>query len=142
MGSVQGEVLRHDVALTDEMVLLGGYRAEVGVDRAKDALQALAALGTGGMVDEVGRNEIIEHAVIAGLLSTEHLVDHVFRAAFSHGISVLSLWEGAREAAPEEQQSPADVRWHEAGLDGEAQVRRAGRHRDVGAPKIHRFGEP
>ena len=45
MGPVQREVLRDEVAFTDEVGLLDGDWPEVIVDGAQDALQTLAALG-------------------------------------------------------------------------------------------------
>jgi hypothetical protein len=81
---VQRDVLRDEIALTDEVVLLDGDRPEVVVDGAQDALQALAALGTGGMVHHVRGDELVERAVVTSLLSSEHLIDDFLRIALAH----------------------------------------------------------
>lgn len=56
MRTAQGEVLRDEVALTDEVVLLDDYWPEVDVNDAQDELQAFTALGTGGVVHHVRRD--------------------------------------------------------------------------------------
>jgi hypothetical protein len=84
VGPVQGEVLRDEVALTDEMVLLDGDRPEVVVDDSQDALQPLAALRAGGVVHHVGSHEVIEHRAVTGLLSPEQLLDDILGAALAH----------------------------------------------------------
>jgi hypothetical protein len=52
-------VLRDEVAFTNEVVLLDGNRPKIDVDGTQDVLQAIAALGTGGVVHHVRRDEII-----------------------------------------------------------------------------------
>src|SRR5215213_10882473 len=56
VGAVQGEVLGYQVALADEVVLLERDRTEVDVDGVQDVPKALATLGAGGVVDELGRD--------------------------------------------------------------------------------------
>lgn len=41
MGAVQSEVLRHDIAVTDEVVLFEGDRPEIVVDGAQDRASPL-----------------------------------------------------------------------------------------------------
>jgi hypothetical protein len=81
-------VLRDKVAVAYEVVLLDSYRPKVVVDDAQDALEAVAALGTGRVIDHVERNEIIERAVVTGLLPTEHLVDDFLRTTWTHDTNV------------------------------------------------------
>jgi hypothetical protein len=65
---VQGEVLRDEVAFAEEMVLLDSDGPEVNVDGSQDLPQAIAALGTGGVVHHVRGDEIIQRAVVTRLL--------------------------------------------------------------------------
>src|SRR3954452_14652242 len=51
MSAVQREVLRHEVAVPDEVVLFEGDRSEVAVDGAQDRGQPAAPLRTGRVVD-------------------------------------------------------------------------------------------
>src|SRR5206468_3988548 len=84
VGSVQREVLRDEVAVTDEVVLLDGDWPEVVVDGAQDALQPLAALGTGGVVHHVRRDEVVERGVVTRLLPPEHLLNDFLRTSLTH----------------------------------------------------------
>src|SRR3712207_9253562 len=84
MRAVQSEVLRHEVAVTDEMVLFEGDRPEVVVDGAQDPGQPAAALRTGRVVDHVDGDELVEEGVVACLLASEHLLDDRPRTSFIH----------------------------------------------------------
>ena len=84
MGPVQGEVLRGEIAVTDEVVLLDRDGPEVVVDHRQDQLEALAPLRTGGMIHHVLGHEIVEHRVVTGLLPPEHLLDDILRTPFAH----------------------------------------------------------
>ena len=84
MGAVQSEVLRHDVAVTDEMVLFEGDRPEIVVEGAQDPGQPAAALRTGRVVDHVHRDEFVGEGFVAGLLASEHLLDDRPRASLIH----------------------------------------------------------
>jgi hypothetical protein len=64
MGAVEREVLRDEVSLPDEVVLIDSYGPEVMIDDGQDALQAFAPLGTGGVIDHVHGNEIVERTVV------------------------------------------------------------------------------
>ena len=81
---MQSQVLRHDVAVTDEMVLLEGDRPEIVVDGAEDPGQPAATLRTGRVVDHVLGDELVEEGVVACLLTPEHLLDDLPRASLSH----------------------------------------------------------
>jgi hypothetical protein len=65
-------------------VLLDGDGAEIDVDDAQDALQAVATLGAGGVIDHVRRDEVIHCALVTGLLPSKKLVDDVLCAAPVH----------------------------------------------------------
>jgi hypothetical protein len=84
MGAVQCEMLRHDVAVADEMALFEGDGPEVMVDGAQDPGQPAAALRTGRVVDHVDGDELVEEGVVACLLASEHLLDDRPRAASIH----------------------------------------------------------
>ena len=84
MRPVQREVLRDKVAFADEVVLLELGRPEVDLDGAQDQPHALAALGAGGVVDHVRRDEIINVDLTAGLLTAEQFLDDGPRASVSH----------------------------------------------------------
>src|SRR4051812_21778585 len=84
MGAVQREVLRHEVAVPDEMVLFEGDRPEIVVDRAQDPGQPAAALRTGRVVHHVHGDELVEEAVVASLLASEHLLDDLPRTSSLH----------------------------------------------------------
>jgi len=85
--AVQGEVLRDEITLAEEMVLLDGDRPEVAVNRSQDPPETLAALKPGRVIDHVGSDEFVEHRVIAVLLGPEQLSDDVFRTSFAHAAS-------------------------------------------------------
>ena len=88
MGPVQREVLRDEVAFTDEVVLLDGDGPEVVVDGGQDAFQAVAALGTGGMVHHVRCDEIVERGIVTRLQPPEHLRHDFLRASLAHNASL------------------------------------------------------
>ena len=62
MRAVQRDVLRDEIAVGDEVVLLGGDGTEVVVDRRQDVAQARAALRACGVVHHVLGDEVVEHA--------------------------------------------------------------------------------
>src|SRR3954452_15549597 len=84
MSAVQREVLRHEVAVPDEVVLFEGDRSEVAVDGAQDRGQPAAPLRTGRVVDHVDGDEIVEIAIVACLLAPEHLLDDLPRPSSCH----------------------------------------------------------
>jgi hypothetical protein len=93
---VQREVLRDEIAFTDEVVLLDGDWPEVVVDGLQDAFQALAALGTGGVVHHVRRDEIVERGVVTRLLPSEHLLNDFLRTSLAHDASLHRSSEQVR----------------------------------------------
>lgn len=96
MGPVHREVLRDEVAVADEVVLLDGDWPEVVVDDAQDALQTGAALGTGCVVHQVRGDKIVEDGAITRLQASEHLLEDLVGRALTHGISasivVVPVW--------------------------------------------------
>ena len=82
--AVQREVLRHQVSVPDQVVLLNGERAEIVVDGAKDALEALASLRSRCMIHQILRDQVVEHRWVAALLPSMHLLDDLFRGGLIH----------------------------------------------------------
>jgi hypothetical protein len=84
VGAAQREVLRHEIAFADEVVLLDLHRAEIVLDDAQDQGQTVAPLGSGGVVHHVFGDKVVEHGLVARLLTAEHLFDNVLRASRTH----------------------------------------------------------
>jgi hypothetical protein len=82
--AVQREVLRYQVSVADKVVLLNGERPEIVVDGAKDALEPLASLRSRCMIHQILRDQVVEHRGVAGVLSSIHLLDDLFRGALIH----------------------------------------------------------
>jgi dihydrofolate reductase len=88
MGAVQSEVLGHDVAVADEVVLFDGDRSQVVVDDAQDPRETAATLQAGRVIDHVVGDEVVEDNTLARLLATEQLLDHLPCAPSTHVDSI------------------------------------------------------
>lgn len=88
MGPVQREVLRHEIAVADEVVLLNDDGSEVGGDRAQNEVQTVTALGSRGVVDHVLGDEIVEGGGVPRLLTSKQIFDDVLRVSLAHGNSI------------------------------------------------------
>jgi bifunctional DNA-binding transcriptional regulator/antitoxin component of YhaV-PrlF toxin-antitoxin module len=88
VGPVQREMLRHEVAVGDEVVLLDDDGSEVGGDRVQYEVQTLAALGPRGVVDHVLGDEIVQCGGVPRLLTSEQILDDVLGASLAHGNSI------------------------------------------------------
>jgi hypothetical protein len=75
-------VLRHEVTVGDQVVLLHVAVTEVVADGLEDLAQSVATLGSRSVVHHVDRHEVVEHAQVAGSLPSEELLDH--RSRFCH----------------------------------------------------------
>jgi hypothetical protein len=82
--AVQREVLRHQISVADQVVLLNGERAEIVLDGAKDALEALASLRSHCMIHQILRDQVVEHRWVAALLPSMHFLDDLFRGGLIH----------------------------------------------------------
>lgn len=85
---MQREVLRHEITVADEVVLLNNNGSEVGVDRAQDEAQTVAALGSRGVIDHVLGDEIVKDGRIPRLLTSKQIFDDVLRGSLAHGNSI------------------------------------------------------
>jgi len=79
-------MLRHELTVGDEMVLLHVSVTEVVVDGLEDLAQSLATLGPCSMVDHIDRDEVVEHAQVSGALPSKELLYHCSR--FCHRFMV------------------------------------------------------
>jgi hypothetical protein len=79
-------VLRHELTLCDEMVLLHVSVAEVVVDGLEDLAESAATLGPRSVVHHVDRDELVENAEVPGSLPSKELLDH--RSRFGHSFMV------------------------------------------------------
>ena len=88
MGPVQSEVLGHEVTVADEVVLFDGDRSQVVVDGAQDSRETAATLQAGRVIDHVLGDEVVEDEILARLLATEQLLDHIPCAPSTHVDSI------------------------------------------------------
>jgi dihydrofolate reductase len=85
---VQSEVLGHDVTVADEVVLFDRDRSQVVVDGAQDSRETAATLQAGRVIDHVLGDEVVEDEILARLLATEQLLDHIPCAPSTHVDSI------------------------------------------------------
>ena len=88
MDPVHREVLRDEIAIADEVMLLAGDGAEIVLDDAEDEPQTLAALRSRGVIDHVFGDEIVEDGVVVGLLPPEQFRDDILCTSFAHARSI------------------------------------------------------
>jgi hypothetical protein len=75
----QSHVVRYELALGDEVVVLDFAVAKVMADGVEDLPQSFSTLRPSGVVDHVLGHELVEDMVVSGELSSEELLYHCLR---------------------------------------------------------------
>ena len=73
------QVLRYELALGDEVVVLDFAVAKVMADGVQDLLQSVSTLRPSGVVDHVFSHEVVEDMVVSGESSSKELLYHRLR---------------------------------------------------------------
>jgi hypothetical protein len=84
VGPVQRQVLRDEIAFTDEVVLLDGDRPEVIVDGLQDVLQALTALGPAAWFTMCAATRSSSAVSSPAFCPSVHLLNDLLRASLAH----------------------------------------------------------
>lgn len=84
MYSMNCHVVDDELALGDEVVVLDFAFTEVVADVLQDCAQSLSTLRSGGVVDHVLGDEVVEDVVVAGALSAVELFHNRLRICHRH----------------------------------------------------------
>ncbi len=116
MGPVQSDVLGHDVTVADEVMLFDCDRSQVVVDVAQDSRETAATLRARRVIDHVLGDEVVEDEILARLLATEQLLDHLSCAPSTHADSIPPSSGPATSASPVGKRPPGHVPVHPAAM--------------------------